>query len=39
LPLATHVGLAGCGHVPMSDDPELIVATILATTGAVVSPA
>ncbi len=36
LPLATHVGLAGCGHVPMSDDPELIAATILATTGAVV---
>jgi pimeloyl-ACP methyl ester carboxylesterase len=39
LPLATHVGLAGCGHVPMSDDPDLIAATILATTGAVVSPA
>jgi pimeloyl-ACP methyl ester carboxylesterase len=39
LPLATHVGLAGCGHVPMSDDPELIAATILATTNAAVSPA
>ena len=39
LPLATHVGLAGCGHVPMSDDPDLVVATILAATSAAVRPA
>jgi pimeloyl-ACP methyl ester carboxylesterase len=33
LPLASHVSLPRCGHVPMSDDPELVAATILATTG------
>jgi pimeloyl-ACP methyl ester carboxylesterase len=38
LPRATHVRLVGCGHVPMSDDPELVAATILATTGAAVRP-
>lgn len=32
LPDARHVTLPGCGHVPMSDDPELVVKTILATT-------
>ena len=35
LPAARHVTLPGCGHVPMSDAPELVTATILATTGAV----
>jgi pimeloyl-ACP methyl ester carboxylesterase len=34
LPRARHVELRGCGHVPMSDDPELVASTILATTGA-----
>jgi pimeloyl-ACP methyl ester carboxylesterase len=28
LPHATHATLAGVGHVPMSDDPELVVRTI-----------
>ena len=37
MPLATHVGLAGCGHVPMSDDPAQVVRMILATTGAMVA--
>lgn len=32
LPSACHVLLPACGHVPMSDDPELIASTILATT-------
>lgn len=32
LPQARHVRLPGCGHVPMSDDPELIVSLILETT-------
>jgi pimeloyl-ACP methyl ester carboxylesterase len=32
LPDARHVTLPGCGHVPMGDDPELVVKTILATT-------
>jgi pimeloyl-ACP methyl ester carboxylesterase len=35
LPRARHVLLADCGHVPMSDDPALVAATILATTGVV----
>lgn len=35
MPLVDHVWLHGCGHVPMSDDPELVAATILARTGAV----
>jgi pimeloyl-ACP methyl ester carboxylesterase len=34
LPTARHVSLPGCGHVPMNDDPALVTATILATTGA-----
>ncbi|MEV4617521.1 alpha/beta fold hydrolase [Asanoa sp. NPDC049573] len=34
LPLARHVDLPGCGHVPMSDDPDLVADLILTTTGA-----
>ncbi|MGC4806269.1 alpha/beta fold hydrolase [Micromonospora sp. DT233] len=34
LPLARHVDLAGCGHVPMHDEPALVASVILATTGA-----
>jgi pimeloyl-ACP methyl ester carboxylesterase len=34
LPLASHVDLPGCGHVPMLDDPELVASVILATTSA-----
>jgi pimeloyl-ACP methyl ester carboxylesterase len=34
LPEARHVDLPGCGHVPMSDDPDLVASVILATTGA-----
>ena len=33
LPSARHVTLHGVGHVPMPDDPELVVATIRAGTG------
>jgi pimeloyl-ACP methyl ester carboxylesterase len=32
LPGARHVVLADCGHVPMTDDPGLVVSTILGTT-------
>jgi pimeloyl-ACP methyl ester carboxylesterase len=32
LPGARHVALRGCGHVPMSDDPDLVADLILATT-------
>ncbi|MFF5180239.1 alpha/beta fold hydrolase [Micromonospora sp. NPDC000316] len=35
LPAARVVTLPGCGHVPMSDDPDLVAALILETTGAV----
>jgi pimeloyl-ACP methyl ester carboxylesterase len=35
LPQARHELLHGCGHVPMSDDPERVAGLILATTGAV----
>ncbi|WP_300406788.1 alpha/beta hydrolase [Nocardioides sp.] len=31
LPQARHVALPGCGHVPMSDDPALIVAVVEET--------
>ncbi|MEU1687552.1 alpha/beta fold hydrolase [Micromonospora sp. NPDC005707] len=34
LPAARHLDLAGCGHVPMHDDPELVTSVILHTTGA-----
>ncbi|GAA1889307.1 alpha/beta fold hydrolase [Asanoa iriomotensis] len=34
LPHAHHVDLPGCGHVPMSDDPDLVADLILTTTGA-----
>lgn len=34
LPDARHVDLPGCGHVPMSDDPDLVASVILQTTGA-----
>jgi hypothetical protein len=29
------VPLPDCGHVPMSDDPELVTTVILETTGAI----
>lgn len=29
MPLATHVRLDGCGHVPMADNPELIASVLL----------
>jgi hypothetical protein len=32
------VTLPRCGHVPMSDDPELVAALILETTGAAPGP-
>lgn len=31
LPQAQHISLAGCGHVPMHDDPETVVRLILET--------
>lgn len=34
LPTATHVWLPGCGHVPMSDDPEMVAGVILRTSAA-----
>ncbi|HEY8474165.1 MAG TPA: alpha/beta fold hydrolase [Natronosporangium sp.] len=38
LPHARHVLLPDCGHVPMSDQPELVAREILATTGAAERP-
>lgn len=35
LPEARHELLDGCGHVPMSDDPERVATLILHTTGAI----
>lgn len=32
LPAARHVWLPGCGHVPMSDDPDRVAAVILETS-------
>jgi pimeloyl-ACP methyl ester carboxylesterase len=34
LPNANHVWLRGCGHVPMSDDPEQVAAVILRGSAA-----
>jgi pimeloyl-ACP methyl ester carboxylesterase len=34
LPGARHVALPGCGHVPMSDAPQLCAQIMLETTGA-----
>jgi pimeloyl-ACP methyl ester carboxylesterase len=33
------VTLPGCGHVPMSDAPDLVARVILQTTGALPEPA
>ncbi|HEY3606642.1 MAG TPA: alpha/beta fold hydrolase [Pseudonocardiaceae bacterium] len=33
LPAARHVRLPGCGHVPMSDDPELVAGVLLRGSG------
>ncbi|RZT78982.1 pimeloyl-ACP methyl ester carboxylesterase [Micromonospora violae] len=38
LPAARVVTMSRCGHVPMSDDPDLVAALILETTGAVPRP-
>jgi pimeloyl-ACP methyl ester carboxylesterase len=35
---AEHVWLPGCGHVPMTDDPDLVVRTILNCTGRATAP-
>jgi pimeloyl-ACP methyl ester carboxylesterase len=31
LPRAEHVSIKGCGHVPMSDDPDAVARVVLAT--------
>jgi len=33
LPQARHVPLPGCGHIPMSDDPEGVAALLLVASG------
>lgn len=33
LPAANHVRLKGCGHVPMSDDPDLVAGVLLHGSG------
>jgi pimeloyl-ACP methyl ester carboxylesterase len=38
MPAARHVTLPRCGHVPMSDAPELVASIILATTAASTKP-
>lgn len=38
LPRARHMPLPGCGHVPMTDDPDLVADVILRGTGAVAGP-
>lgn len=35
---AEHVWLPGCGHVPMTDDPDLVVQTIVNCTGRATAP-
>lgn len=35
LPEARHVTLAGCGHIPLYDDPDQVVDTILSTVASV----
>jgi pimeloyl-ACP methyl ester carboxylesterase len=39
LPRAVHISLPGCGHVPMGDNPELIVEVILRGSAAIESDA
>lgn len=39
LPRARHELLSGCGHVPMSDDPDQVAALILQTAGTGPAPA
>ncbi|MEO5874230.1 MAG: alpha/beta hydrolase [Streptosporangiaceae bacterium] len=34
LPHVEHVWLPGCGHIPMSDDPDMVAGVILRTTAA-----
>jgi pimeloyl-ACP methyl ester carboxylesterase len=38
LPHGRHVSLPDCGHVPMSDAPDLVAQVILQTTGVAVEP-
>jgi pimeloyl-ACP methyl ester carboxylesterase len=34
LPEADHIWLRGCGHVPMSDDPDLVTRVLLEGSAA-----